>query len=384
MEYFDPHCNDWLKNKYQVYKDLRLRDTAYYSKKYDMYVFTRFDDVHSALSNEEVFVSGEGNLIVESFHRFGNTLGASDGERHEFLKNIVKNAYSKENLERIKESFSSYFRELLSTKNVLDLSDVIDNASAMVSAEIIGLPEDKILIKDLIVQIQRHSSRAVSVDIDDTAYNSFVKIIQQSILEKRISPTQEGIYNECYNYMVDNKFQHKIPLSLFTGPVISGASSLSGGLQFLIVDLYRHGLVEQLLSDKSLIPNAINESLRYRASTGRFSRTVSEDITLHGINLKRGNRVALCLDSANRDESKFDDPDTFDLNRDTIGHLAFGRGIHACIAMVISKVIMTSYLEIFLDVFGNYEVTTDPEDYKFLMTASGNNDMITNLVVKKL
>lgn len=384
MEYFDPHSNDWLKNKYEIYRELRQQSTAYFSKKYNMYVFTRYDDVHYALSNENIFISGQGNLIVESPHRFGLTLGASDGARHDFFKNIAKNAYSKDNIERITFAFNNYLKELLSASDTLNLSDIVDNLSSLVSTEIIGLPIDKITVKNLIVDIQRHSSRAVSVNIDDNGYDEFVKIIYYHILEKRTLPTQDGIYNECYKFMSDNDFQHQLPLSLFTGPTISGASSLSGGLQFLIVDLYSQGLVKTILNDRSLIPDAINESLRYRASTGRFSRTVTEDINLHGINLKKGDRVALCLDSANRDESRFENPDVFDLTRNAIGHLAFGRGVHACIAMAISKAIMTSYLEIFLDIFGNYEVVTKPDDYKFLMTASGNNDMITNLEIKKL
>ena len=168
---------------------------------------------------------------------------------------------------------------------------------------------------------------------------------------------------------------------MFTGPTISGASSLTGGLQFLTLDLFREKQLDMLLNDRSLIPNAVNESLRFHASTGRFSRTVTQPITMHGVDLKPGDRVALCLESANRDPLKFPNPDRFILDRNTSGHVAFGHGVHACIALAISKNLMQSWLEILLDSYGPYKVDTQNSDLKYVLTASGNDDMITNIKI---
>ena len=159
MELFDPHLNQWLLNKFEIYKDLRARDSAYWSKKYQMYVITRYEDVVFALANAEIFSSAQGNLIMESPGRFGNTLGASDNPTHNVFKNIVIKAYSKDNIERIAKCFSEKAQTLLSVKHTLDMSMVIDELSAWVAAEIINLPYDKEEIKNLIIDIQHHSSR---------------------------------------------------------------------------------------------------------------------------------------------------------------------------------------------------------------------------------
>ena len=159
---------------------------------------------------------------------------------------------------------------------------------------------------------------------------------------------------------------------------------MTGALQFLTLDLYREGQLENVINDRTLIPAAIDESLRFHASTGRFSRTVIAPVTIHGVSLKPGDRVALCLESANRDPERFPDPDKFILERDTSGHLAFGYGVHACIALAISKSLMTAYLEILLDSIGKYKVTTENKDLRYVMTASGNDDMINNIHIERV
>jgi cytochrome P450 len=376
LELFDPHSNEWLLNKFEIYKDLRSRNTAYYSEKYKMHIFTRHSDVKAILSNPEVFSSARGNLVNEHEFRFGRTLGASDDPDHNIFKNIVKNAYSKENISRIAEVFERNAKILL-VKKSLNISEVIEELSAWATAELLNLPYEKEKIKNLVLDIQRRSPLAVANSTNTASDDEFIKIVQWAIKSK-IEPAGPGIYKE---FIEKHPADLRPLISLFQGPTISGASSLTGALQFLTLDLYRHGVIEKLLKDNQLIPQAIEESLRLHASTGRFSRTVTKDITLHGIDLVPGNRVVACLDAANRDPLQYDNPDRFDLNRNTTGNMAFGYGMHACIALAISKSLMHKYLEVLLDQIGNYKVTTEDSNLSYVMTSSGNNDMISNLVI---
>ena len=158
---------------------------------------------------------------------------------------------------------------------------------------------------------------------------------------------------------------------------------MTSALEFLVLDLYRTGTLSAVYEDRKLIQNAVDESLRYHASTGRFSRTVIKETTLHGVEMKPGDRVALCLDSANRDPSMFQNPDVFDLHRNSARHLAFGHGVHACIALAISKSAMCAFLDVLLDTVGMYKILTPNEDLSYVMTASGNNDMISNILLEK-
>ena len=219
-----------------------------------------------------------------------------------------------------------------------------------------------------------HDPHPRSVDSASSHPPSILDILTDCIINK-IEPTGPGIYQE-YIHNVPKNFN---VLSLFTGPTLSGAGSLTSALQYLTLDACDS--IEELCKDSSLIPNAVNESLRLHASTGRFSRTVTRNTLLHGVDLKEGDRVIVCLDAANRDPSIFENPNKFLINRDTNKHLAFGHGTHACIALAISKSLMSCYLKILIEEVGHYKVSNT--DFKFVMTQSGNNDMITNLVIEK-
>jgi cytochrome P450 len=379
MEKFNPHSNEWLIKKFETYKELRASNTAYWSEKYKMHVITRYTDVIFALNNPEIFKSNEGNLIVEDPMRFSFTLGASDNPTHDIYKTIVKKAYSKENIERITCRIPALLSTVLTDKTSVNISSLIEEISAWTTAELINFPYDMEKVKDIIVDVQRHAPQCVSENIDSKSYNKFKSIVYTLLIVSKTPSTGPGIYNEFIN----NNPENLQIMSLFTGPIISGTSSMTGALEFLTLDLYRENQLDSLIADRTLIPKAINESLRFHASTGRFSRTVTQDITLHNVQLKAGDRVALCLESANRDPEVFENPEVFDLSRNTSPYLAFGHGVHACIALAISKAVMTIYLESLLDMFGKYKVVTKPEDFKYIMTASGNDDMISNLIIEQ-
>jgi cytochrome P450 len=158
---------------------------------------------------------------------------------------------------------------------------------------------------------------------------------------------------------------------------------MTGAIQFMMLDLYRENKYMDVLANPALIPNAVNESLRFNASTGRFRRTVSTPIRLHNVDLKAGDAVALCYDAANRDADQWPDPDVFDLNRQTAG-LAFGHGLHACIALYFSKSLMSAFLEEFINIVGPYKIITQNKDLQYVITASGNDDMISNIYMEKI
>jgi cytochrome P450 len=392
LELFNPHSGQWLLNKFEVYKNFRTSDTAYWSDLYGMFVITRYDDIVFALSNPDIFSSARGNLIVEHRKRFGKTLGASDDPVHTKLKNTVKQAYNKDNIERIVDTFREQAEQYLTEASVLDISNATEHLSAWVIAEMLNYPIDKALIKHLIVEIQRHAPLAVNTDADLSYESGYKKMfnydpatpfgVSEVLSNVAKCPAHgPGIYQEYFNNR-DSSGLDFDPKSLLSGPALSGASSLTGALQFLTLDICRENQLDYLLADPSLIPNAVDESLRFHASTGRFSRTVTEEITMHGVDLKPGDRVALCLESGNRDPAKFTDPDKFDLYRDTSGSLAFGRATHACPALAINKEIMIVYLEILLKNFGKYKIATQNEDLIYVNTNSGNDDMIKNIIIE--
>ncbi len=102
--------------------------------------------------------------------------------------------------------------------------------------------------------------------------------------------------------------------------------------------LLRHPAQWQLLRDRpDLIPQAIEEMLRYESPLTRQPRLLKADVELGGKQLRRGETVFQMINAANRDPARFDDPETFDIERPSRRHLAFGQGIHFCIGAPLAR-----------------------------------------------
>ena len=381
MELYDPFDKEWLKNKFTFYDEIRSMDKAYWSEKYKMYVYTKHKDVVFIMSNPEIFISGKGNLVKDSPYRFGKTPGASDGKRHEWFRSVVKESYSKSRIDAVNQAIRSKTYELLNNvgDEPIDITKIIRSVSAYMSAEIINLPGvDKNYLADLIVGIQLHSDRTVMYNTDNTEYNEFVSIIRDTIA-KKVPYTESGIYQE---FMEKNTPPEWV--SLFSGPVISGCYSMISALEFTIYNLYKEGIVDYLSKNLELIPDAVQEALRFNATTGKFARTVNQKITLGGIDLKIDDRVAVCLDAASRDPEIFENPNTFDLNRKFGKSHPFGYGPHACAGLSIARAGLEEFLRTFFEIYGRYEVLTRDDQLEYIITSSANNDVLEELIIKKV
>ncbi|MEU1299206.1 cytochrome P450 [Streptomyces shenzhenensis] len=111
-----------------------------------------------------------------------------------------------------------------------------------------------------------------------------------------------------------------------------------------------------LREDRSLIPHAINESLRLESPVPQFSRVLTEDHEIGGVPLAAGSRVALLYASANRDERHYPNPTRFDITRRPSDHLAFGRGEHVCVGMHLARLEMSALLERLADRVARFEI----------------------------
>ena len=112
----------------------------------------------------------------------------------------------------------------------------------------------------------------------------------------------------------------------------------------------------ELVADRSLIPNAIEELLRYESPGPHIGRYLPEDVELHGETVPAGSALLFVVAAANRDERRFEDPDRFDIRRDLGQHLAFGYGIHFCLGASLARLEGRIALSELLDRFPEWDV----------------------------
>jgi len=117
-----------------------------------------------------------------------------------------------------------------------------------------------------------------------------------------------------------------------------------------------------LVRDRSLIPRAIEEGLRWEAPLLSFGRIATHDTEIAGYAVEKGTAVNLCVHSANRDPSRWDDPDRFDIMRRVKGHVSFGQGNHICLGIHFARMELRVALEQIIERLPNLRLASDAED----------------------
>jgi cytochrome P450 len=143
---------------------------------------------------------------------------------------------------------------------------------------------------------------------------------------------------------------------------VAGNETVRNALPGAMLTLIEHpDAYAALRADRSLVPGAVEELLRWWTPVIQFRRTAVQDTELGGTPIKAGDKVVVFFSSANRDERVFADPDTFDVTRSPNPHLSFGHGPHFCVAAYLARVQLRAMVEAVLDRFATVELAGPPE-----------------------
>jgi cytochrome P450 len=140
---------------------------------------------------------------------------------------------------------------------------------------------------------------------------------------------------------------------LFVAGSETTRNSIAGGLLALIEN---PGQMRALRADRSLVPSAVEEILRWTSATAYNRRTATRDVELGGQLIKAGEKTTHWYPSANRDEAAFEDPFRFDVARNPNPHVAFGGGLHHCLGAALARTEVRVMLEELLDRFSDFEL----------------------------
>jgi cytochrome P450 family 142 subfamily A polypeptide 1 len=131
---------------------------------------------------------------------------------------------------------------------------------------------------------------------------------------------------------------------------------ISGGMEALL----RHpAQLDALRADRDLLPGTIEEMLRWVTPIKNMNRNATRDVELHGQTIKAGQNVLLLYPSANRDETVFEDPETFDIRRTPNDHVAFGFGAHLCLGHRLARAELAGMVDRLVDRFHDLAIATD-------------------------
>ena len=146
----------------------------------------------------------------------------------------------------------------------------------------------------------------------------------------------------------------------------AGSDSTAKLLSNTLLTLTQHPDQRKAIREnRSLVPPAIEESLRYQSVSYALTRLVREDMVMGGVQLPAGALVVSMTAAANRDPARWDHPDKFDIMRPAKAHVGFGTGIHSCLGVQVGRLEARVWLNRVLDRMPDYQLTIDPNDVEY-------------------
>ncbi|CAJ1579397.1 cytochrome P450 [[Mycobacterium] wendilense] len=224
--------------------------------------------------------------------------------------------------------------------------DYVRSIAAPLPMAVIGdmlgvLPEEREMLltwsDDLVCGLSSHLDESAVTKLMETfaAYTAFTMDV---IAKRRAEPT-EDLFSVLVNAEVEGQKLSDDEIVMETLLILIGGDettrhTLSGGTEALL----RHpDQWEQVVANPDLLPDAIEEMLRWTSPVKNMCRTLTQDIDFHGTELKAGEKIMLMFESANFDETVFEDPDNFRIDRNPNSHLAFGFGTHFCMGNQLAR-----------------------------------------------
>ena len=244
-------------------------------------------------------------------------------------------------------------------------TEVVNSMAAQlpcrVTAELLGFGQERW------PEVKNWSERQMRIDsavIDPSLFDSFISsisewaAIMQEILPQRAVEPAEDLFSD---WLADGMEGETMVME--TGLVIAGGAEttrtvIAHGLRELAD---RPDDWEAMAADPSLIPNAVEELIRWVTPLNNMFRIATVDTAVAGTAIAAGDRVALVYPAANRDPSVFDRPDEFGIRRDPNPHLSFGHGAHFCLGANLARIEVRLLLEALTQRVTNLRVVTEPD-----------------------
>ncbi len=363
---FDPYSPAVDADPFPFYKTLRDEHPAFWSREANMWILSRYADIVTALNDWQTFSSAKGNLMTELPNRAGNTLGTTDPPRHDRLRGLIQHAFMRRNLESLSGPIREIARTVAGPLADQDQFDFITDFSSQFTVKVLwavlGLPagDEATAREKAVLMVQSDPATRTKGPEHLAAYQWMQDYAAQVIADRRKNPQDDLISQFSMAEIDGDRLDEREVLLTTTTLIMAGVESLAGFMSMFVYNLADHPEARrQCVANPGLLPDAIEESLRFNTSAQRFRRCLQKDLELHGQKMKAGDFVCLAYGAGNRDERQFPNADVYDLGRKPRGHLGFGGGVHACLGTMIARLAVKTAMEEFHKIVLDYRRAAD-------------------------
>lgn len=366
-ESFDPLAANEM---YEFYAKARKEEPVFYSPQLDMWVVTRYDDILQIMQDTETFSAANVlepyqvpceaalNILGSSGVKIAPSLVDEDPPVHTRHRQALRRPFTPERVKTLEPMIREFVADKIDGFIKRGEADLIDDfmyeVPALVLFRMMGIPDSdlpitKQFIKRLAVfgfgfpdeeeQVEQAQNLAdywgyIKGHIERLLANPGDDVMSQFIAQLQL-PKNSDLWDQDYVQTIMMQLT-------FAGQETT--VNASGGMYRALLENREQW--ELLCADPSLVPNAVEESLRFYTPVPQWKRITTKATTLGGVNLPAGQRLLIALGSANHDDAAFDDGDRFDIRRDNANkHMAFGWGRHRCLGEGVARLEMRIALE---------------------------------------
>jgi cytochrome P450 len=370
--YYDPFDFEIDTDPYPVWKRLREERPLYYNERYDFYALSRFDDVERALVDWRTYSSARGTLLELIKSGMDIPRGSiifEDPPDHDLHRGLLSRVFTPRKMGAIEPQVREFCARCLDPLVGTGGFDFIHDLGAQMPMRtigmLLGIPEqDQEELRDRIDQGLRLREGtmpdAAAQETRDQS-NAF-----EEYIDWRAEHPSDDLMTELLRaeYEDADGTRRRLTRDEVVGYVNLLAAAGNETTTRLIgwtgkVLAENPGQRRELAEDRSLVPRAIEELLRFEPPSPVQARYVTRDAEHHGQVVPEGSAILLLNASGNRDERRFPDPDRFDIHRRIDHHLAFGYGAHFCLGAALARLEGRIALDEVLARFPEWEVDWD-------------------------
>jgi cytochrome P450 len=352
MRRTDPVWHGSMADHSQLPEELRPNDE---------WVLFGYDPLFQAFRDDRVFSSHKYDETIGLV--MGHTILAMGGKEHHDHRNLVAKAFRATALERWEPStigpVCDQLVDEIKNDGQADLVKAVTfEFPTRIISTLLGLPREDL---DL---FRRLSLDLISIPTDiEAGLNAAAELhgyFLDQVEQRRRKLTNDIIGDLVAAEIEGEKLSDEAIIAFLRLLLPAGLETTyrsSGNLLYLL--LTHPEQLAMVYRDRSLIPAAIEEGLRYETPLTMVMRTTTEEVEIGGKTIAPDAQIGMCMGSANRDDSRWTDPNTFDIRRPRQAHIAFAGGIHMCLGMHLARLETRVMLNSLLDRVTNLAFVSD-------------------------
>jgi cytochrome P450 len=372
--YYDPFDIEIDTDPYPTFRRLRDEAPLYYNEKHDFFALSRFDDVEACERDSATYLSGKGSVLeaIQAVIQLGVEIPPGiilfeDPPAHTAHRSLLSRVFTPRRMSAIEPQVRAFcaasLDPLVGSGGFDFIADLAAEMPMRTIGMLLGIPEqDQVQIRDRIdanMRLDEDGSPSQGgiegSALDGSGFADYIDWrtehpsddlmtdLLNAEFEDETGATRKLTREEVLNYV-----------GLLAAAGNETTTRLIGWSGKVLAE--HPDQRAELVGDRTLIPNAIEELLRYESPSPVQARYLATDVEHYGRTIPAGSIVLALTASANRDERRFPDPDRFEIHRDIGHHVAFGYGIHFCLGAALARLEGRVALDEVLQRFPTWEV----------------------------